>query len=270
MTYELPASKGPVRDVLVQGGYVLGFSVQALVSVVTAVVRRRLVLDEVVNQTLFIGRVCTGPALLLMMPIGVFIAVSVGELAGRIGAGGYSGAVVAFIIVGQAAALVCALMMAGVAGSAICTDLGSRTIREEIDAIEVMGLDVIERLVAPRLVAAVIVALALCSIVTFGGVMACYLYHISVQHLPAGTFLATFSQYGQVSDFVMALIKSAVFGLTATLVATFKGLHTKGGAGGVANAVNEAVVLAFALVFILNTTMSALYTVVVPAVGSYR
>jgi phospholipid/cholesterol/gamma-HCH transport system permease protein len=113
MTYELPASKGPVRDVLVQGGYVLGFSVQALVSVVTAVVRRRLVLDEVVNQTLFIGRVCTGPALLLMMPIGVFIAVSVGELAGRIGAGGYSGAVEAFIIVGQAAALVCAQMMAG-------------------------------------------------------------------------------------------------------------------------------------------------------------
>ncbi len=43
-----------------------------------------------------------------MVPIGVFVAVSVGELAGRIGAGGYSGAVVAFIIVGQASALVCA------------------------------------------------------------------------------------------------------------------------------------------------------------------
>ncbi|MGV0836551.1 MlaE family ABC transporter permease [Mycolicibacterium thermoresistibile] len=269
MTYALPASKGPVRDVLVQGGYVLGFAVQAIVAVFTALVRRRLAWDEVVTQTLFIGRVCTGPALLLMMPIGVFIAVSVGELAGRIGAGGYSGAVVAFIIVGQAAALVCALMMAGVAGSAICTDLGSRTIREEIDAMEVMGLDVVERLVAPRVVAAVIVSMALCAMVTFGGVLACYLYHIWVQHLPAGTFLATFSQYGQVSDFVMALIKASVFGLTATLVATFKGLHTKGGPSGVADAVNEAVVLAFALVFILNTIMSALYTIVVPAVGSY-
>ncbi|MGV0654128.1 ABC transporter permease [Mycolicibacterium thermoresistibile] len=269
MTYALPASKGPVRDVLVQGGYVLGFAVQAIVAVCTALVRRRLAWGEVVTQTLFIGRVCTGPALLLMMPIGVFIAVSVGELAGRIGAGGYSGAVVAFIIVGQAAALVCALMMAGVAGSAICTDLGSRTIREEIDAMEVMGLDVVERLVAPRVVAAVIVSMALCAMVTFGGVLACYLYHIWVQHLPAGTFLATFSQYGQVSDFVMALIKASVFGLTATLVATFKGLHTKGGPSGVADAVNEAVVLAFALVFILNTIMSALYTIVVPAVGSY-
>ena len=137
MTYELPAPRGPIRDLMMQAGYIVGFSVQALVSVVLATVKRRLSVYEVVTQTLFIGRVCTGPSLLLMMPIGVFIAVSVGELAGRIGAGGYSGAVVAFIIVGQAAALVCALMMAGVAGAAICTDLGSRKIREEIDAMEV-------------------------------------------------------------------------------------------------------------------------------------
>ena len=120
------------------------------------------------------------------------------------------------------------------------------------------------------LVAAVVVSVALCAMVTFGGVLACYLYHISVQHLPAGTFLATFSQYGRVSDFVMALVKAALFGLTATLVATFKGLHTKGGPRGVADSVNEAVVLAFALVFVLNTILSALYTVIVPAVGNYR
>jgi len=259
-----------MRDLMTQAGYIIGFSVQALVSVAVAATRRRLSLFEVVSQTLFIGRVCTGPSLLLMMPIGVFIAVSVGELAGRIGAGGYSGAVVAFIVVGQAAALVCALMMAGVAGAAICTDLGSRKIREEIDAMEVMGLDLVERLVAPRLVAAVIVSITLCAMVTFVGVLACYLYHIYVQQLPAGSFLATFSQYGQVSDFLMAIVKAALFGLTATLVATFKGLHTRGGPRGVADSVNEGVVMAFALVFILNTILSALYTVAVPAVGNYR
>lgn len=269
MTYELPTAKGPVQEVALQGGYLIGFSVQAFVTLVRATLRGRLSLQETVGQTLFIGRVSTAPSLLLMIPIGVFVAVSVGELAGRIGAGGYSGAVVAFVIVGQASALVCALMMAGVAGSAICTDLGSRKIREEIDAMEVMGLDVIERLVAPRLVAAVIVSLALCAMVTLGGVMACYLYHIYMQHLPAGTFLSTFSQYGRTSDFVMALVKAAVFALTSTLVATFKGLHAKGGPRGVADAVNEAVVIAFALVFIVNTALSALYTVIVPAVGAY-
>ncbi|CAJ0557519.1 unnamed protein product, partial [Mesorhabditis spiculigera] len=63
--------------------------------------------------------------------------------------------------------------------------------------------------------------------VTFGGVIACYLYHIYVQHLPAGTLMATFSQYGRSSDFVMALVKAAIFGLASTSVATFKGLHAK-------------------------------------------
>ncbi|WP_305093598.1 ABC transporter permease [Prescottella sp. R16] len=269
MTFELPAAKGPLRDVALQGGYLIGFSVQALAALARAVVHGRLSVRETVTQTLFVGRVSTGPSLLLMIPVGVFVAVSVGELAGRIGAGGYSGAVVAFVIVGQASALVCALMMAGVAGSAICTDLGARKIREEVDALEVMGVDVLERLVAPRLVAAVVVSLALCAMVTFGGVMACYAYHVYVQHLPAGAFLATFSQYGRTSDFVTALVKATIFALASTLVATFKGLHAHGGPRGVADAVNEAVVIAFALVFVANTVLSALYTVIVPAVGTY-
>jgi len=269
MAFELPQSKGPVRDLAVEAGHVLGFALQSIGALVVATLRLRLSLRETLTQTVFIGRVSTGPSLLLMIPVGVFIAVSVGELAGRIGAGGYSGAVVAFIIVGQAAALVSALMMAGVAGSAICTDLGSRKIREEIDAMEVMGLNVIERLVAPRIAAAIIVAVVLCSLITLTGVGACYLYHVYVQHLPAGAFMATFSQYGQLSDFVMALVKASIFALLATIVACFKGLHARGGPSGVADAVNEAVVIAFALVFIFNTILSQLYAVIVPAVGTY-
>ncbi len=268
-TFHLPSAPGPVRGVLLESGYLIGFAVQAVIGLVRAVVTRRLSLGETLGQIRFIGRVSTGPALLVMIPIGVFIAVSVGELAGRIGAGGYSGAVVAFIIVGQASALVCALMMAGVAGAAICTDLGSRTIREEIDALQVMGIGVIERLVAPRLVATVIVSVALCGIVTFGGVLACYLYHVYVQQLPGGAFLATFRQYGRLSDFLVALLKAGVFGAVATIVATFKGLHTRPGSQGVADAVNEAVVIAFAAVFVLNAAISALYSAVVPPVGTY-
>lgn len=269
VAFDLPASKGPIRDLATEAGHTLGFALQAIGATVVATLRGRLSLGETLGQVVFIGRVSTGPALLLMIPVGVFIAVSVGELAGRIGAGGYSGAVVAFIIVGQASALVSALMMAGVAGSAICTDLGSRKIREEVDAIEVMGLNVIERLVAPRVAAGIIVSIMLCSLITVVGVGACYAYHIYVQHLPAGAFMATFSQYGRMSDFIMALVKAAVFALISTIVACFKGLHARGGPRGVADAVNEAVVIAFALVFVFNTVLSQLYTVIVPAVGAY-
>src|SRR5690606_39705390 len=65
------------------------------------------------------------------IPLGVVVALSVGSLAGQLGAEGYGGAVVAFVIVGQAAPLICALMISGVGGSAMCADLGARKIRSE-------------------------------------------------------------------------------------------------------------------------------------------
>lgn len=269
MSYRLPAATGPVNDLALQIGGLVTFSARVLVAVPRSVVARRLSLREVVEQAAFLARVCSGPALLLMLPIGVLIAVSVGALASQLGAGGYAGAVTAFVVVGQAAALVCALMLAGVGGSAICADLGSRTIREEIEALETMGLDVVERLVVPRLVAAVLVSVMLCALVTVAGVLTCFLYQVFVEHQSSGAFLATFSQYGRVSDFAMAMIKSACFGLVSALIASFKGLHTKGGPSGVADAVNETVVLAFVVVFVVNTVLSQLYTVIVPAPGAY-
>lgn len=269
MTFELPVAKSPAHDLANQVGALIGFSLSTLVTAVRAVLRGRVSVAETLTQSLFLARVCTVPALLLMLPIGVLIAVSVGSLAGRLGAGGYSGAVVAFVVVGQAAALVCALMLAGVGGSAICADLGSRTIREEIQALEVMSLNVIERLVVPRLIAAMIVSLVMCAMVTAVGVSACFFYQIYVSHQSSGAFLATFSEYGRVSDFTMAMVKSVCFAVTSALIASFKGLHTKGGPSGVADSVNEAVVLAFVMVFVVNTVLSQLYTVMIPAVGTY-
>ncbi len=269
MTYRLPAATGPVNDLALQIGGLVAFSVRVLVAVPRSALRGRLSVREIIEQTAFLARVCSGPALLLMLPIGVLIAVSVGSLASRLGAGGYSGAVTAFVVVGQAAALVCALMLAGVGGSAICADLGSRTIREEIEAMETMGLDVIERLAVPRVVAAVVVSIVLCALVTLAGLLTCMLYQVYVQNEGAGAFLNTLSQYGRLSDFTMAMIKSAFFGLTSALIASFRGLHAKGGPSGVADAVNETVVLAFVVVFVVNTVLSQLYSVIVPAPGAY-
>lgn len=269
VTFELPEARGPVHDLAIQVGALVGFSVETLATTVRVVAGRRLSLRETITQALFVAKVCSGPALLLMLPVGVLIAVSVGSLAGRLGAGGYSGAIVAFVVVGQAAALVCALMLAGVGGSAICADLGSRTIREEIEAMEVMGLNVVERLVVTRLLASILVSVMLCALVTLVGVGGCYLYEIYVDDASGGGFLRTLTEYGRLSDFVMAMVKSAFFGITSALIAAFKGLHAKGGPSGVADAVNEAVVLAFVMVFVVNTVLSQMYTVMVPAVGTY-
>lgn len=135
--------------------------------------------------------------------------------------------------------------------------------------MQVMGLDVIDRLVVPRLIASMFVAVAVCAMVTVVGVGACFFYQVFVADQSAGAFLTTFSEYGRVSDFTMAMVKSVCFAVTSTLIASYKGLNAKGGPSGVADAVNEAVVLAFVMVFVVNTVLSQLYAVVVPAVGTY-
>lgn len=269
MTFALPRGANPFSDLAGQVGALVGFSVYALGTTAATIVRGRLSLAEVRDQSLFIARVSTIPALLLMLPIGVLVAVSVGELAARLGAAGYAGAVVTFVVIGQAAALVCALMLAGVGGSAICADLGSRTIREEIEAMEVMGLDVVERLVAPRIVATMLVGVVMCALVTAIGVLACLIYQVYGQGESAGAFLATLSAYGRPADLWMAMLKALAFAVVSALIATFKGLHAGGGSSGVADAVNETVVMAFITVFVVNTVFSQIYGMAVPAPGKF-
>lgn len=135
--------------------------------------------------------------------------------------------------------------------------------------MEVMGLDVVERLVVPRVLATVLVSVVMCALVTAMGVVACLVYQVYGQGDSAGAFLATLSAYGRPSDLWMAMIKSIAFAVVSALIATFKGLHASGGSSGVADAVNETVVLAFVTVFVVNTVMSAVYGLVVPSVGKY-
>lgn len=104
---------------------------------------------------------CTLPALAVSVPFGIILALQVGVLAQEVGAVAFTGAGNTLAVIRQASPLITALMLSGVAGSAICADLGARTIREEIDAMKVMGLPVLERLVAPRMVAIVIVSVLL-------------------------------------------------------------------------------------------------------------
>jgi phospholipid/cholesterol/gamma-HCH transport system permease protein len=222
---------------------------------------------ECITQAWFIASVCILPSILVAIPFGVLVAVEVGSIAHQIGADSYTGAVDALTIVREAAPLVTALMIAGVGGSAICADLGARKIRDEIDALEVMGISPLERLVAPRLVAAVIVTLLLDGVVLFVGVTGGYLYEVWVGHGTAGSFLRTFTEFTSFDDLVVGAIKAAVFGVIAAIVAGYKGLTVQGGPKGVGNAVNQSVVISFLLVFVANTIISQIYVILIPPTG---
>src|SRR3546814_6663172 len=101
------------------------------------------------------------------MPFGIILALQVGVLAQEVGAVSFTGAGNTLAVVRQASPMITALMLAGVAGSAICADLGARKIREELDALEVMGISIVDRLLVPRMLATVVVAVLPNGVVMF-------------------------------------------------------------------------------------------------------
>ena len=149
------------------------------------------------------------------------------------------------------APLVSAVIVAGVAGTAITADLGARKIREELDALQVLGVDPIKNLVVPRFLALMLITglLDVYAIVfgISGGVLAEMLYGE-----PLGGFFATLFANASITDLWGSVLKTTGFGAIVAIVCSYKGMTASGGPEGVGRAVNEAVVTSFMGVFAFN------------------
>jgi phospholipid/cholesterol/gamma-HCH transport system permease protein len=249
---------------ITQAGYFFAFSVDAM----RGLVRRPFQVREFVQQAWFISSVSILPAALVSIPFGAVIALQLGSLVRQLGAQSFTGAASVLAVVREAGPIVTALIIAGAGGSAICADLGARKIREELDAMEVLGIDPIQRLVVPRVVAAMLVAVLLNGLVNVVGVAGGYFFNVVLQGGTPGAYLASFQALGQLPDLVVGEIKALVFGAVAALVASYKGMTARGGPKGVGDAVNQSVVITFMLLFALNFVITAIYFQVVPQKGT--
>lgn len=222
---------------------------------------------EFVEQAWFVTSVTLMPTILVSIPFGAVIALQVGNLTGQLGAESFAGATAVLATVREAAPIAAALIIAGAAGSAICSDLGARKMREEIDAMEVLGIDPVARLVVPRALATLVVSVLMIGIVITAGIAGGYYLTVIVQGGSAGAFLSSFTALATLTDIWVAVVKAAVFGFLAAIVGAYKGLGASGGPIGVGRAVNETVILAFMLLFLVNSIITALYFQLVPQAG---
>jgi phospholipid/cholesterol/gamma-HCH transport system permease protein len=220
---------------------------------------------ELIEQFWFVASVTILPTALVSIPFGAVIALQVGSLLQQFGAQSYTGAGSVVAVVQQASPLIVALVVAGAGGSAICADLGARKIREELDAMEVMGVSPIQRLVVPRVLAVTGVALFLNGLVSVVGVLGGYFLNIYVQHGTPGSYLSSFATLAQLPDLYISEIKALIFGFLAGIIAAYRGLNPRPGPKGVGDAVNESVVIAFVMLFVVNVVLTAIYLRVVPA-----
>jgi len=155
------------------------------------------------------------------------------------------------IVIREFAPLVCAIVVAGVAGTAITADLGARKVREELDALVVLGIDPVKNIVVPRFLALVLLTAFLdifaLAFGTVGGVL------ITLQHhAPLGPFWASYLDNATATELAGSLIKSVGYGAIIAVVCCYKGLTASGGPGGVGRAVNRAIVISFLGIGIFN------------------
>lgn len=162
-----------------------------------------------------------------------------------------------------------AMVVAGVVGTAVTADLGARRIREEIDAMEVLGVDPVRTLVLPRVIAITIMTglldLVALTFGVFGGYAAALILGAN-----SGAYFENFFANATTPDIAGSVIKTTLFGLIIGVVCAYKGLNAKGGPIGVGRAVNQAVVIAFAAIWVVNWVFTTLLLGFFPEMQVYK
>ncbi|OSC27055.1 ABC transporter permease [Mycobacterium vulneris] len=219
--------------------------------------RRPFAGREFLLQSWFVARVSIAPTMMLSIPFTVLTVFTINILLIEFGAGDFSGSGAALATVTQIGPLVTVLVVAGAGATAMCADLGARTIREELDALRVLGINPVGSLVVPRVLAATFISLLLSGVVIVTGLVGGFAFSVFVQHVTPGSFAAGLTLLTGARELVIALVKAGLFGLTASLIACYKGISVGRGAAAVGNAVNETVVFSFMALFFIDVIVTA-------------
>jgi phospholipid/cholesterol/gamma-HCH transport system permease protein len=224
----------------------------------------RLPVGQIFVQAWSLYKVTALPAILMAVPFGGMIAVQTSGLMNQVGANSLVGAGAGVGVVRQGAPMTAGLLMGGAAAAAIASDLGARAIREELDALRVIGVDPVRHLIVPRFLALIILAPVLCAIIIAAAVGASFVIAVTVNDVTSGSFWASFGAFAKMVDVWFAIIKGTVFAAIVGIVSSLKGIEAKGGARGVADAVNAAVVLNVVGIVIANLIITQLQTMFFP------
>jgi phospholipid/cholesterol/gamma-HCH transport system permease protein len=174
------------------------------------------------------------------------------------GAESLVGPTVGLTITRELAPVFTALMVTMRAGSAMCTELGTMRVTEQVDALETMAVNPIQFLLVPRVLAGLVMVPMLTLLFDVAGLTGGFFISVEVKGVSAGTWLTRTQQWLDPEDIWEGLIKAAVFGFTVTLIACYKGYNASGGAKGVGKATTEAMVSAALSIFILDYLVGVL------------
>ena len=203
----------------------------------------------------------------LTLLLGIVLGYQSGFQMRIFGAETFMPALLAYSITWEIGPMLAAVLVAGRSGSAFAAEIGTMQVRQEVDALRVMGFDTFSYLVTPKMIALLcvmpfLVLLANCSGI-FGGLLAGILF----LDLPAGTFISELGKALIPLDIIWGMIKSVIYAVIIANVGCFMGIRVRGGASAVGKATTAAVVLSIFLVILADALMSLLFVHIRPGLS---
>lgn len=180
------------------------------------------------------------------------------------------GPVVALGISRELGPVLTGLIVAARAGGAMAARLGTMRVNEQIDALDVMGVNAKQYLIGPRIIAAVICMPLLTAVFDFVAMLGSWFLCVHLVGLDEAVFWDKIRGTLEVRHINEGLFKAALFGLVFSTICTYRGFHTRGGAKGVGDATNQGVVQSMVMIIILDYFATNLIRIfyVVTGVGS--
>ncbi|MDA0836534.1 MAG: ABC transporter permease [Planctomycetota bacterium] len=229
------------------------FLIQALLAMLTPPIK----IWRVIKRIHFIGWQSMTVILLTGGFTGMVLALQGFHSLRRVGSEAFLGPLVALTLIRELGPVIAALMVTGRAGSAITAEIGVMRISDQIDAIELMGLNPMRYLVVPNLIAAIISMPLLAGIFDLVGIYGGYLVGVKILGLSPGTYFGEITTYLDLDDILGGLYKALSFGVIMAWICCFKGYNTHFGAEGVSRSTTEAVVLTSVLILVWDYFMTA-------------
>lgn len=218
--------------------------------------RLKLLIDQIFfigNKSIFIivlTSLFSGMVFALQMYLG-FQAINMDSVIGPI---------VAIALAKELAPVFAGLVVAGRCGSAMAAQIGSMKVTEQLDALEVMGINAHQYLAVPRVVGAMIAMPLLCAIFMVVGNVGSWIAGVKVLGIDEVMYLQKLPEFMKLGHIWEGLIKSSIFGLLIGLIGTYHGFEVRGGAEGVGRGTNLAVVWGMVTVLVSDYFITSFLT----------
>ncbi len=250
------ASRGlGIRDGVIKLGAVTRFFLRVLGQCLPALSRPRLLVGQIYNAG--------ARSLVIIMLCGLFVGMVLGlqgyQLLARFGSESALGVAAALGLIRELGPVLTALLFAGRAGTALTSEIGLMGATDQLTAMEMMAVDPVRYVVAPRFLGGIIAMPLLAAIFNCIGIYGTQLVGVVLLRIPSGTFWSQTASAVDLRDVREGAIKSVVFGVACSLIAVYEGYYAEPTAEGVGLATTRTVVTSAVLVLLLDYMLTAAF-----------